>query len=173
MKITFKEVCETGLIVLMWIILIPVTFAFLVSDARKAFCEFLEKRKERYLSNKKYNEAKVRRKLYKRIYEMLRIQKEVAICNNLWISHGEYASYVTLNYIFTNNTNSFVYRKNVDKYLYNFYDFNGYKDDFVFKWINEIKRMFETVSDVQIEEIQVKNPCNPDECKDVLLLKIM
>lgn len=112
---------------------------------------------------------KVKKRLYNRLRQILSAEKEIIICKEFWIPIEEYDYYTTLKYIFTGNKRSFIYRKGCDKYLYNFYDFNAYKDGFIEKWIEEIKKMFDSENSIRVEEIIIKDS---DDAKNRSILKI-
>ena len=122
----------------------------------------------KYLSVKKYNENMVRKKLGTQLYKLLLEDKKIYICDEYWIKSEEYSSYVTLKYIFTGDKKIFKYNKKYDKYLYNFFDFNAYKEGFTQKWINEIKNIKD--ERISVKEVVIKDYF--DETKEKKVLEV-
>ena len=126
-----------------------------------------------YLKKRKYNEKKIKRKLYIQIYRILLLEKEISLCEDFAICKEEYESYTTLKYLFTRNKNTFVYKKDADKYLYNFYDFNAHKDMFIEKWIKEIKEMLKDDEHISIEETFIENNLEESSSKKILKISLI
>lgn len=126
-----------------------------------------------YLKKRKYNEKKVKRKLYIQIYKILALEKEINLCEDFAISQEEYESYTTLKYLFTKNKNTFTYKKDSDKYLYNFYDFNAHKDMFIEKWIKEIKDMLQNDEYISIKETFIENHLEESSSKKILKISLI
>lgn len=149
-------------------ILITILLVLFLEEFFLNIFKLLGNLKYTYLSNKKYNEKKVRKKLYKKLSKMIYLKKEINISKEFWIQLEEYNSYTTLKYIFTNNKISFVYRKDCDKYLYNYYDFNAHEDGFIDRWIDEIRDMFNSESKIILEDIVMESPLDKTKKVDVL-----
>ena len=126
-----------------------------------------------YLKKRKYNEKKIKRKLYIQIYRILLLEKEINLCEDFAICKEEYESYTTLKYLFTKNKNTFKYNKGSDKYLYQFYDFNAHKDMFIEKWIKEIQLMFKTDKYIKLEEAYVDSLYDASQKKKVLKISLV
>lgn len=165
MKIIFEKIIEGTLFLVMGILFLPMALISVLFGMIKHFITYLV---NKLSSRRRYNEKKVKRKLYDRIEKMLCYRKEIDICKEFWIPVEEYDSCITLKYIFTGNKRSFIYRKDIDKYLYNFYDANAHKDGFVEKWIEEIRNMFDSDSYVLVEDAIVENPYDDTKNRNVL-----
>lgn len=126
-----------------------------------------------YLKKRKYNEKKIKRKLYIQIYRILALEKEINLCEDFAISKEEYKSYTTLKYLFTRNKDTFTYRKDADKYLYNFYDFNAHKDMFIEKWIKEVKEMLKDDECITIEETFIEDCLEESSLKKILKISLV
>lgn len=161
-----REVIKKLLISIMDIILIMLMPFFLLLENLKIVINILSNIYFRYLESKKYSEKKVKRKLYAQIKQILSTEKEIYLCKEFWISPEKYKYYTTLKYLFTKNKSSFVYRKDSSRYLYNYYNFNAHKEDFLDKWIQIIKSWND--KDIIIEEIVLKNSSEDDDGKSVL-----
>ena len=163
MKNSIKQILGGVFTTLIGVIIIPLfVIASIIGMVFKMFTGMYNK----YLEAKKYNEKRVKRKLYAQIKKILSKEKEIYICKDFWISPNEQSSYTTLKYLFTKNKDALVYKKGTDRYLYNYYDFNAYKDDFVNKWIKEISDL--NGSDISVEETVVENYLDESEKKTVL-----
>lgn len=164
----FKKIFSVILFILTSVVVIPLMILLALIETIREFMGHLICK---YLSNRRYNEKKVKKKLYNRLRKMLSVEKEINICKEFWIPIEEYDSYTTLKYLFTGNKISFVYRKGCDKYLYNYYDFNAYKDGFVEKWIEEIKKMFASEKSIKVEDITMES--SNDNTKSVEVLRLI
>lgn len=165
MRGIFEKIFNVILFLLTSIIAIPLMIVLaLIETIRELLGSIMYK----CLSNRKYNEKKVKKKLYNKLRKILSIEKEINICKEFWIPIEEYDSYTTLKYLFTGNKISFIYRKGCDKYLYNFYDFNAHKDGFVEKWIEEIKNMFDSEDSIKVEEVVVENSNDNKKNRNIL-----
>lgn len=164
MKQFLSEVIEGFFFLVMLIFILPIMFILFVIESIKKIANYIS---NLYLSNKKYNENKIKKKLYKRIQSILNKQKEIHINKAFWIPKDDYDRYITLKYLFTNNKETFKYNKSCDKYLYNYYDYNAYQDGFIEKWIEEIKLMFLSNNAVEVKDIVEK-----DEKDEKYILKI-
>lgn len=163
MKENMRQVLGGVFTALIGIIIIPLfVIASILGMVFKIFASIYNK----YLEVKKYSERKVKRKLYTQIKKILSKEKEIYLCKDFWISPDEQSSYTTLKYLFTKNKDTFVYKKGSDRYLYNYYDFNAHKEDFVCKWIEEIRNL--NGSGIVVEETLVENYLDESEKKSVL-----
>lgn len=165
MKGIFEKIFNAILFLLAGVIAIPLMIVLALIETIR---EFLGNIIYKCLSNRKYNEKKVKKKLYNRLKKMLTIEKEINICKEFWIPIEEYDSYTTLKYLFTGNKMSFIYRKGCDKYLYNFYDFNAHKDGFTEKWIEEIRNMFKSEESIKVEDIVIENSNDNKKNRNIL-----
>lgn len=168
-RFILEKIIKTIIFLFTILISAPFILTFAIINILKNVLEYIT---YRYMCNKKFNEKKVKKKLYKKLKRILHIKKEINICKEFWIPIDEYESYTTLKYLFTENKNSFVYKKGCDKYLYNFYDMNAYKEDFIEKWIDEIKKMFSSEDYVKIEDITISNPIDDTKSRDVVRVSI-
>lgn len=111
---------------------------------------------DKFWQVRKYSEKKVRRKLEARIKKVVRREGEIYLCKDFWISPDEYSLYTTLKYLFTGNKEDFECKRGCDKYLFNYYDLNAHKEDFVEKWIRELKGL--NSRNINVQEATISTP---------------
>lgn len=168
-KRILKEIVNVFLFLLTIIVSAPFLLIAIIVTLLKRLIDYIA---YKHICNKKFNEKKIKRKLYNRLKQILYVKREIKICKEFWIPFEEYEYYITLKYIFTENKKSFIYRKGSDKYLYNFYDMNAYKEGFIEKWIEEIKNMFSLEESVKIEDITIPSPIDNAKSRDVVRVSI-
>ena len=158
----------------MLLLSIILTYPFIILNGiRQIVVDIFKALRIEYLKKKKFNEKKVKRRLYIQIYRILVNEKEIHLTDDFYITKDEYSCYTTLKYLFTKNKYTFKYRKSCDKYLYQFYDFNAHKDMFIEKWIEEIKSMFSSDEFIKLEEVFVDNFDKTMEKKKVFKLSFI